>query len=170
MTEIIIKFFKLTPYVLAACTLVGIACFSQVVVAKQLNSWNLIPRQERLTELYFSDYHQLPTTVRSGVPEKLSFVVHNLEHQVTTYRYDFTIVSDTNKIQPLGAGEITLQDGASQLVHQTIVPPSYGSHAMVRVDLAYTGIAFGKTIPTHEAQSIDYWVSITTPPTRHGRL
>lgn len=47
----------------------------------------IVPENQPLTELYFTDYAKLPTATVAGQPISFSFTVDNLEGVTTTYPY-----------------------------------------------------------------------------------
>ena len=54
---------------------------------------SLIPKQETLTELYFIDSANLPSSVANFSNQQVSFAIHNLENKNMIYKYDVYILS-----------------------------------------------------------------------------
>jgi hypothetical protein len=133
-----------------------------VAIVNKLNDWDLLPQPERLTELYFTDYNQLPKSLVAGSTEKVTFTVRNLEHQTTTYHYKLIATSEAQAEQTLSNGTFILKHDESQTAQEDIiVPASLGSRISIKVDLYYQG----KT-EDMQTQSIQYWTDIT--PTKLG--
>jgi len=131
-------------------------------LAKQMDDWLLLPRPERVTELYFVDYRQLSASATPETEQTISFAVHNLEHQTTTYRYTLTAKSeDAEEDHMLGGGSFTLDHDGSKETSRTVTIPKLDGRVAVKVSLEYEGIAFGDSTPTLQTQSIHYWA--TTP-------
>jgi hypothetical protein len=138
-----------------------VAFLSRAALARQMNAWQLLPRPEPLTELYFTDYSQLPATLKSGSPQQLSFTVHNLEHQTTRYSYRLSVASPDNGIERLlGAGAFTLAHDHNRIITQAITIPPLGTHLAVKVSLEYQGTIFGNTTPGWQTQSIHYLITL----------
>lgn len=124
-----------------------------------------MPRPERLSELYFANYRALPIAAYAGATQRLSFTVHNLEQNTTTYHYKVLALSaDSSKQQTLAEGSFTLAQDGFQTTRQTIIVPALDKRTAVRVDLAYTGIAFGQDSPSLQTQSIQHWMTMTESP------
>lgn len=84
-------------------------------ITTTLNRWDLLPRPETFTELYFEDHEHLPTEV---IPEKqyvFSFSVHNLEYKNMTYPYNVYLLTGDKK-EPLQNGKISLQQNQKRSI------------------------------------------------------
>jgi hypothetical protein len=141
----------------------GIVCFLGVpVVVKQMDAWMLLPREQRFTELYFSDLHNIPNSAVSGAKLDVVFTLHNLEHADVAYNYKIiAVTSDNRVVQVLDAGDINLGNNQFIRTERTItIPPVDDTSVGIRVDLEYQGIAFGSTAPSLEKQSIQYWIKL----------
>jgi hypothetical protein len=55
---------------------------------------DLIPKPEKLTELYFDDAAHLPTSAKSNQVIRFAFVIHNLE--ATDYQYFYNVSVNAN--------------------------------------------------------------------------
>jgi len=77
--------------VLLFCTLILVIVVSsswwRPALTNQLNKWKLLPEPEKLTELYFTQPNDLPSTYVPGEAQKVNFTVHNIEYQTMTYHY-----------------------------------------------------------------------------------
>lgn len=162
------KLFKVTCYFFIACAFAvvgGLTFIKQSAIADQLNTWQVLPRPERFSELYFTDYHQLPNSLYVGSNQKVHFTVHNFEHRTTTYYYTLTAFApDKLAEQPLAHGSLTLNHNQSQAVTQAVVVPALSTRIMVQISLQYSGIVPGATQPSVETQSIHYWLAVPNAP------
>lgn len=123
----------------------------------QLHAWNLLPNPERLTELYYSDHLNLPTTYRPGVTQTFAFTVHNLEYRPTDYHFAITAETDSDA-QPLGQGDITLNHDGSYQQSMTVTPPELGDRVKIVTTLTFEGIELGSRDLSDQTQTIHYWV------------
>ena len=117
-------------------------------IHNQLNAWKLLPRPERLTELYFTKPNNLPSTYSPGQTQTVSFTVHNLEYRTTTYSY--TILEQNNAgttIQTLSSGSFTLDQNQYQTPQIKVQIADAGTRAKIVVQL------------TNVHESIDYWLN-----------
>ncbi len=83
----------------------------------------LVPLEERVTELYFTDSATLP--VRSDRPATFSFTIHNREGRDMVYRYTITaLVEDARvllfeKSVPIPDGEFLVLEETSRALGAT---------------------------------------------------
>jgi len=143
----------------------GLAAFfvGRSALASQLDTWKMLPRPERFTELYFaqSSLAALPTRYTPGGLQTVSFAVHNLEHQATTYHY--TVVAQAGRTQrALAAGQFLLAHGDVQRVARGIAVPPLGNRQEIVVRLQYSGIPFGANVAKVQKQTIHYWINRAT--------
>lgn len=147
-------------FVMLALLTGGIGLWQRQAIYDQMYDWKLIPRPERLTELYFTDHRNLPATYAPGQQQTVKFTVHNLEHRRTTYKY--AVVQQTQDSQTetqLAAGTFALSHDQTQAVTTAITPTNHGGRSRITVNLTYNGIAFGEDDPSKQTQSIHYWVT-----------
>jgi len=138
-----------------------VICLSRSAVAKQLDDWRVLPRPERLTELYFANQTQLPTHAAAGTPQVVSFVIHNLEHQTTRYQYTAATVGASSEHKTkLTSATVTLNSGQSRTITLTLLLPVTSERTAVEIDLDYTGITAGSNVPRPETQAIRYWLDL----------
>jgi hypothetical protein len=137
-------------------------------MARQMDDWQLLPRPERVTELYFTDYRQLALSTKHNRTQTVSFTVRNLEHQTTTYHYILSVAAADNMANErvVGSGSFALAHDGSLTTDKTITLPPLKGHIAVKVDLDYRGIAFGGNTSQNQKQSIHYWTSPTDPEGR----
>lgn len=125
-----------------------------------MDDWKLLPRPERLTELYFTDYKQLRPSAGVDAPQTVAFTVRNFEHQAITYHYVLTAMSEDGLTEyPLGGGKFTLAHDRSLVVSKPIVLPPKDGRLSVRVSLQYRGLSTGNDTPKLQKQSIHYWTA-----------
>lgn len=148
-----------------ACAIVFVCIFALAnanAIHRQLNRWALLPRPERLTELYFENHAKLPTTYTAGVPQQFSFVVHNLEYQDTAYRYTVEQqTADRTTPRQIATGTFKLARNAAQTTPVAFTPVDMGNRSLITTTLINTS--------TNTSQSIYYWITNThqthvTPP------
>jgi hypothetical protein len=140
--------------------LIALGAIKHQVIYDQLYSWKLIPRPERLTELYFADGNKLPRSYSPGKPVTISFVTHNLEYQRTDYSYAITQESADGKTAiSLIKGDFSLGHDHTRSIKNVVTPADMGQRSRIVVAVTYKGIAFGHDEPTQQKQSIYYWVT-----------
>lgn len=131
---------------------------NQAAITRQLDDWQVLPRPDRFSELYFTNERQLPSVVKVGSAQKLTFTVHNLEYQTTNYRYKVVAASNIDGAeQLLGEGTLTLEHDQSQIAEPTVSIPAIGTHVALKVKVEYEGIVLGEKQPTPQTQSIFFW-------------
>jgi uncharacterized membrane protein len=129
---------KYRTYVAAfsVAIIVILGFFVAPAIHRQLNDWKLLPEPERLTELYFTDPNNLPSSYSVGQQQTVRFTVHNLEYRTTTYNYVVSdAASDGSQTSNVTTGSFTLAQNASKQVVINIVLPDVGTHGTVSVKL-----------------------------------
>src|SRR5690606_26981560 len=94
---------------LAIGGIIGLVINSKTIIG-QLHSWKLLPREERLTEFYFTDHKQLPDSFQPGERQKIRFAIKNLEKQKVNYHYRITAKAE-KKQWLLARGKISVSAG-----------------------------------------------------------
>ena len=158
-----IKFLKLSylPYFLVAC-LVATIFANQTAIARQLNAWQLLPRSQRLSELYFANDTLLPSTVKMNATQKVAFVIGNGEDRTTSYHYKIVAIADGESSEHLlNEGVVSLPNKQFQTISSVITIPPISSRIEMKIELEYAGIAFGDSTLSSERQSIHYWTNVT---------
>lgn len=152
-------------FIIAGVTTLTIGTFlGWPAIARQMNDWRLLPRPERLTELYFTDYQHLPTAEQSDVTQTVTFTVHNLEHQTTTYYYTLTAQAEGQKTEyPVGTGDFVLDQDKTAVTSKVVMLPQLTGRVALKVSLEYKSIAFGDDVLTTQKQSIHYWTATDKP-------
>src|SRR5438874_12441249 len=92
------QLFKLVSLLLIGVTLVvGMIIFfnsNRTSIYNELYNLDLIPKSEKLTELYFNDNANLPVSETSNQVISFAFVIHNLE--TTDYQYIYEVSVNLN--------------------------------------------------------------------------
>lgn len=149
-------------YVAFLAVLSSILFANQAALTKLLDDWQLLPRPVRLSELYFTNERQLPQVLKVGESQKVTFTLHNLEQQTTTYHYKIVAASAAKgNEQLLGEGTLTLGHNHIQTTDRTVTIPALGTRLAVKVNVEYKGIALGEKVPQTQTQSIFYWARTT---------
>jgi len=160
----IAKYFRIRPqYILFACMvgLIMVVLANQNAIAKQLDDWQIIPKPQRVTELYFANEQTLPRTAKVGTAQKVEFVVRNLEHRATKYRYDvFAVSGDDGSARPLGGGVLSLDHNQTRTINEVVKMLSIGSREAIKVELNYEGFVDGSNELSEQKQSIHYWMKV----------
>lgn len=119
----------------------------------QLYSWDLIPKPETYTELYF-DGTPLETFI-PGQPYTLAFTLHNVEYQTTSYTYTVDQLDASGAIvATLAKDAVSLSQDANKTLSLPIVLTDSASTSTVRVTISF--LEKDKSSPTTE--SINYLV------------
>lgn len=98
---------------------------------RTLSAFNLYPKPDRFTELYFPDSTRLP---RAGESLAFAFTVRNREGRPMSYPYAVYLASGSRKLL-LGSGALTLQADESRVVAGTYVLGTFDPGASIRVEL-----------------------------------
>lgn len=140
----------------------GIAIANQDVIAKQLYNWQLLPHLEGVSELYFADDKKLPTATRVESSHDVVFVIHNMEHETTTYQYKLVAIeqgSTTDEV--LGMGVTQLKHDESKTISEVVkIPHITAPRMVIQVELEYQGTSFGDQALSTQHQAIRYWVDV----------
>jgi hypothetical protein len=136
----------------------------QPILARHLDEWMLLPRPERVTELFFTEHYQIPDSISPGAPQTIAFTVRNFEHRTTEYHYILIAMPETGtKEHILGRGSFTLSDNRSLVTRKTVKLPILNERISVKVSLEYKGIAYGDKAPSTQKQSVQYWLAPNIP-------
>lgn len=121
-------------FVVIALIVLGSVFHGQV--RAQLNDWKLLPRPEKLTELYFTHPNNLPQKYTPGDVQEVNFTVHNLEYK--TVNYQFVIVEQTNggnQSAVLSSGNFKLKQNQYKKLTQYVNTPDLGKNIKLTVKL-----------------------------------
>lgn len=75
-------------------------------------AWELVPKPETFTELYFENPSALPHEIAVDEPFSFAFTIHNLEGATTTYPYQVYLQYPTGEVIPLTGGQSVLANNA----------------------------------------------------------
>lgn len=154
-----------TAYLLiVVCCLVGaggVVFAQRSAIVSQLSEWRLLHEREGLTELYFTDYTNLPKSLAAGSQHTIAFTVHNLEHRATTYHYKLVAASQRGTEKTLGSGTFMLDHDDVRRGSADIIVPAFDPQLAIKVELYYQGIEPHHTAETIRTQVIDFSAAIT---------
>lgn len=92
------QLFKLVSLILIGVTLLGgmltFFTLNRASINNELVALDLIPKPEKLTELYFNDNAHLPSSVKRNQVISFAFVIHNLEATDYQYTYEVSVNAD----------------------------------------------------------------------------
>lgn len=136
------------PLLLGIAIVVGVLIFcnfNRALLDNELMALDLIPKPEKLTELYFVDGANLPASATKNQVIGFAFVIHNLE--TTDYQYDYNVVVEGNgKRRTIDRGRIFVKDNQYYVKNVKFqFMESHGSQEVI-IEL------------TNKKQSIDFWV------------
>ena len=116
--------------------------FFTLPVVRQTFAVATTVRQEALTELYFENSAGLPQVIVPGSAYSVSFTIHNLEGQNTTY--PVAVLAQTGfQTTVLSRTDLTLKSDQSVTVGQTIGPfDNFPTKIIVRLDNKNQFISF----------------------------
>jgi hypothetical protein len=118
-------------------------------IYNELVALDLIPQPEKLTELYFNDHANLPSTATRNQAISFAFVIHNLEASDYQYTYDVSVnVHGTRRI--VDSGNILVKNNQYYVKHEKFHLMTSEPGQKVVVEL------------TNKHQSIDFWIRRVT--------
>lgn len=164
---------KIAYLLIVVCCLIsagGVAFVYRATITSQLSNWRLLHEHERLTELYFTDYTNLPKSLAVGSQHTVAFTVHNLEHRATTYHYKLVAVSHLSTEQTLGSGTFMLDHDGIRLGDVDIVVPASESQLAIKVELYYQGITPNHATEIIQTQSINFSAAVTNSKSGRAAL
>ena len=143
---------------------VVLAFASSGAIAKQLDSWDLLPKPEPYTTLSFNDYQKLPTKAKPGEDQHVTATVRNIQHQETTYRYTLSVVPMGGEEQVVKQGECTIAHEATCQIDEHFTVPKLPTPRMqVKLTLNYHGRSYDQPAATDQTQTLHYWIELTPP-------
>ena len=102
----------------------------------QLYSWDLIPKPEAYTELYFANTP--PESFIHGQQYSLAFTLHNVEYQTTSYTYAIDQLNSNGDIlTTLAKGSVSLTHDAQKTLNIPITLTGGASISTVRVTISF---------------------------------
>jgi hypothetical protein len=139
---------KLAPLLIGMMLLVGMLIFfnsDNAAIHNELEALYLLPRPERLTELYFDANEKLPKSVTENQPVRFAFTIHNLETSDYQYTYE-VLVKAQGTSHVVDSGNILVKN--SQYYSKTEQFSLKGASKEQEVVVALT----------NKKQSIDFWL------------
>ena len=142
------QLFKLVPLLIGVALVIAMLIFinlNRASVYNELFALDLIPKPEKLTELYFNDNANLPASVTSDKQLSFAFVIHNLE--TTDYQYTYDVFVDANGTkQIVDSGKVLVKDNQYYVKKEQFKLTNLTGRQEVVVEL------------TNKQQSIDFWI------------
>ena len=143
------QLFKLASLLMIGVTLVvGMPIFynfNQVAINNELATLDLIPKPEKLTELYFNNNANLPGFVTSNQEISFAFVIHNLETTDYLYAYEVT-VNDNGTSHIVDSGKVLVKNNQYFVKNEKFNIKNSPGYEKVVVELI------------NKHQSIDFWI------------
>lgn len=93
----------------------------------ELNMFNVLPKEEHFTELYFNDHLSLPHEVRAGEDISFTFIVHNVEGKNMLYPYRTYMVTQHGTTTIEDGTRITLSGGYATTSETFVTSPNFGN-------------------------------------------
>jgi len=143
------KFHKLASLLLVlGLTVVVIILmnFNSAVIYNELVALDLLPKPEKVTELYFGDSAHLPASATGSQVISFTFVIHNLETTDYSYAYDVVVIAN-GKRHVVDGGNVFVKNNQSFVKKEEILPENSPVRQDVVVELV------------NLRQSIDFWVT-----------
>ena len=106
------QLFRLVILLMGVTLVVGLLVFfnlNRAFVYDELTTLNLIPKPERLTELYFNDHANLPKSATSNQEISFAFVIHNLEATDFQFAYDVSVNANGTR-HVVDSGKVLIKD------------------------------------------------------------
>jgi hypothetical protein len=141
------QFFKLVPWVIGVALIVGMLIFFNVnraFIDNELITFDLVPKPEKLTELYFNNNASLPDAATSNQAISFAFVIHNLE--TTDYQYVYKVSVNANGISHIvDSGNVLVKNNQYYVKNEKVQLLNAPGRQEVVVEL------------TNKQQSIHFW-------------
>ena len=134
---------------LVGVTLVGAMLIffnmNRVSIYNELVTLDLIPKPEKLTELYFGNNANLPNSATSNQVISFAFIIHNLE--MTDYQYAYNVFVNTNgKKYSIDSGNVLVKNNQYAVKPEKFKLTNSPDSQEVVVEL------------TNKRQAIDFWI------------
>lgn len=146
------QFFKLVPWVIGVALVVGMLIFfnlNRAFIDNELVTLDLVPKPEKLTELYFSNNASLPDTATRNQTISFAFVIHNLE--TTDYQYVYSVSVNANGMSHIvDSGNVLVKNNQYYVKSERFNLMNAPGRQEVVVEL------------TNKQQSIDFWIEAIT--------
>lgn len=126
--------------------IVVIIAFSSTIT-EQLHRWSMLPQQESMAELAFSEPASLPTHYLIGKPVEVNFIVVNSNKQEQQFRYRIVQEdAEQNVVSSFYEETITLLGGETKRITQKVIPTHSDEEISISVRL------------NNEQQRINFWM------------
>ena len=143
------QLFKLALLLIGAALVVGILIIfinlDRASIDNELVTLDLIPKPEKLTELYFNDNAHLPSSATNNQVISFTFVIHNLEAADYRYAYDVSVNANGTR-QIVDSGNVLVKNNQYYVKHEQFNLMNAAGRQEVVVEL------------TNKRQSIDFWI------------
>jgi hypothetical protein len=138
----------------ASLLMIGVALVVGMLIFYNLNrasiynelvTLDLVPKPEKLTELYFNENANLPNSATSKQVISFAFVIHNLETNDYLYVYEVSVnVNGTTHI--VDSGNVLVKNNQYYVKNERFKLMNSAGRQEVVVEL------------TNKQQSIDFWI------------
>ncbi|BCL80624.1 hypothetical protein ccbrp13_30890 [Ktedonobacteria bacterium brp13] len=143
------QFLKLIPLLVGVIVVVGTLIFfnlNRAAINNQLAALDLIPKPEKLTELYFDNNTGLPSSVPSNHVISFTFVIHDLEATDYQYVYNVSVIATNGSRRIIDSGNVLIKDNQFYTKSENFKLTDTPGRQDVVVEL------------TNKRQSIDFWI------------
>lgn len=143
------RLFKLTSLLLGlglTVVIIVLLNLNSAAVYNQLVALDLLPKPEKLTELYFENSAHLPTSATGSQAISFTFVIHNLETTDYRYTYDVVVIAYGGR-QVIDGGNVLVKNNRSYVKKEEFLLLNSPGRQDVVVELV------------NLRQSIDFWVT-----------
>jgi len=142
------QLFKLAYLSLGVTLVVGMLIFynlNKAAIYNELVTLDLVPKPEKLTELYFNNSANLPSSATSNQAISFAFVIHNLE--AADYQYVYEVSVSVNGARHIvDSGKVMVKNNQYYVKNEKFNLMNSHGRQEVAVEL----------IDFH--QSIDFWI------------
>jgi hypothetical protein len=119
---------------------------NSAAVYNELVSLDLVPKPEKLTEIYFDNSVNLPASAAPSQAIRFTFVIHNLETTDYQYTYDVVVIANGGR-HIVDSGNVLVKNNQSFIKEEEIHLVNSPGRQDVVVELV------------NLRQSIDFWVT-----------
>lgn len=143
------QLFKLASLLLGLGLTVAIIILlnlNSTAVYNELVALDLVPKPEKVTELYFDNSANLPASAAGNQAIRFTFVIHNLETTDYQYAYDVVVIANDGR-HIVDVGNVLVKNNQSFIKKEEIHLVNSPGRQDVVVELVDL------------RQSIDFWVT-----------
>ena len=145
------QLFRLVFLLIGVTLVVGVLVFfnlNKASVYNELANLDLVPKPEKMTELYFDDSANLPSAATRNQAVSFTFVIHNLE--TTDYQYVYSVYVSANGTRHIiDSGNVLVKNEQYYIKTEKFNLPNAPGSQKVVVEL------------TNKQQLIDFWMGET---------